>query len=214
MPADFAQEVDASQAGRNRELAARLYLTKVNEYARQYAARLGPAYGAKEVDWNKLVELWETKNPDVDVNRAWEDAAAQAEKLIAADPTIDPDLVRKEIPIEVARRVYPKREEAIKSAGGQTYKEWADLADEIEKRAAKLRPAEPEVSAATKEPVGPPMDMALVTPEPMQAESVDGQGPVAEMSPQGALGPDAAPPSELPGVSGVDPLQNRMPGTL
>lgn len=214
-------QIDA--ATRQRETAARLYNQKVEEYAREYARRLGPAYGTKAVDWDRIVELWNTQDPDLDVDKVWDDAAKQAAEMIEADPSLDPEQVRAEIPVEVARRLFPKREEAIKAMGGTTYREWADNADEIERRAAKARPKQPDIPDALGDAVS---DVAGVSgPEGMDGEVETEPPPPLGSEPSPSLAPPpgspvgpgpatGGPPPPMPGVGQPTPLMQRPPGTL
>ncbi len=205
---------DASSAARSRELAARQYNEKTFRYAQELAQRLGPPYGTSEVNWPQIIELWETHDPDLDIDQVWDDAAKQATQLIEKDKTVDPEKVKAEIPIEVARRWFPKREEAIKALGGSTYAEWAKNADEIEKRASKLRPPSPP-AAPEQAPLTDAPDMAspemvldpsqVSGPEPVPTDPADLMAPA---------GPTGESPSALPGVGATNPLLSRAPGAL
>jgi hypothetical protein len=184
MPTD-TKTSSAESAVRNRELAARIFNERLMEAAQQMNDRLGPAHGTREVNWPEIIELWEATDPDLDIERAWDDAAKQAAMLIEQDKTVDPDKVTAEIPIEVARRYFPKREAAIKALGGANYADWAKNAEEIEKRAAKVRIPPPPARPA--EPDLPITDLSEISAEIAAAPS--------------ELPPRPATPAEIPGAA-------------
>jgi hypothetical protein len=60
----------------------------------------------------------------------------------------------------VALKVFPLRKDVIRQMGGTTYQEWADNADEVERRAAPLR----ETPHPVLEPAPPSPDMGVAAP--------------------------------------------------
>jgi hypothetical protein len=210
MPVATEATSNAEAALRQRELAARMVNEKLQTAAQQLAERLGPAHGTKEVNWPEIIEMWEASDPDLDIEQAWDDAAKQAAMLIEKDKNVDPDKVMAEIPIEVARRYFPKREAAIKALGGMTYADWAQNAEEIEKRAAKVR-VPPPPPLPEEQPL-PGVDLGAISSEVAQQPAAPSEtDPLDPMAPAGMSGES---PSQLPGVGSADPLLVRAPGGL
>lgn len=174
------------------ELIARAYNRKVDELGKAAADRLGRAYGTREVDWDKLVALWDEPAPDVDEAQVWDQEMDKLVQALADDPSLDRDEALAELPIVVAEIVYPQRRELIKSNGGTTYREWADFSDEIERRAALVRKPKPPMTVKkAAEPVPPPEPLA----EPAPAGGMARPSMVPPQVPVPAEMPAAPPPA-------------------
>jgi hypothetical protein len=170
-----------------RERVARLYLDKRKQMAEQAAIRMGRPFKAAEGTWAEWVRMWNQRDPNVDEAQAWEHELQFAARALADDPTLDPQKVNAEVPIRVALKVFPLRKDVIRQMGGTTYREWADNADEVERRAAPLR----ETPHPVLEPAPPSPDQGAAppaaAPAPIPAEQT----------------PPAPPTMPIPGATGA-----------
>lgn len=199
-----------------KEQIARLYLQKAESLARAVAEREGQPYGTTNVDMTKVAEAWNTRDPNVDEQTVWHDTIAKAAQALASDPSLNKEDVLDEIPIEVARVVFPKREQIIKAMGGLNYQDWTDNAEKVEQIAGRLREKEkpPEVAPPEQPPMpmeAPPegLQPALSSSGPPEPTLVE---PAAATPPAPSMAPPGPAPMTPPAPGGMPPMPAPMPG--
>lgn len=142
-------------------MAAEMYLAKRDRSAAEIAARTGTPYEHENVSDQKAYELYWQRDPDVDEQRAWTEAAAlvQAGKL-------EPN----RLAARVVEQVYPARI-AVTEGGGRTdLKQQAAFAKRMVER--KNRETGGDASTESTEPAPdnesvPEADSAPMAPEGM-----------------------------------------------
>jgi hypothetical protein len=177
------------------------------------------------VDWNRLVELWNRRDPAIDEDQVWKEELAKAGQALADDETLDRQTVLDELPLIVAQKVFPARVRLIKESSGKTdYNGWTDFADDLERRAAKVReqqqsaadtsganlPAQDAATATPAAPAPPPAPAPAMPPPP--APVAPPAPPMPDPMRPGPVGQGMARPTTLPSGLGAGGSGLLIPG--